>query len=137
MWWPKITLLLLPLIIASTTAEWSWAADANDKTAEQAVEKSTELLQGETLPEAQEKSIESKSSSVDDIVEDLVSSKQGRSLGGDFGDVYGDPTIQDALDAGDDAEARNLIKGRLCNLGLIQVSLHYIKTRSLGRLFKF
>lgn len=121
--WPKITLLLLPLIIASTTAEWSWGADANDKLADQAAEQSTELLQGETLPEAQEKNFESKSASVDDIIEHVVS-KQGRSLGGDFDDVYDDPTIKDALDAGDDTEARNLIKGRLCNLGLIQVSSH-------------
>lgn len=117
--WPKITLVLL--LIASATAEWSWGAEANDKAEEQAVEKLSELLEGETLPKAEEKKFES--SSVDDIVQELVSNKQGRSLGGDFDDVYGDPTIKDALDAGDDTEARNLIRGRLCNLGLIQVSL--------------
>uniref|UniRef100_A0A2A4JWX3 Phenoloxidase-activating factor 2 n=1 Tax=Heliothis virescens TaxID=7102 RepID=A0A2A4JWX3_HELVI len=115
--WSTITFLLLPLILASATAEWSWGGDA--KPAEKPEEKSASLLQGEQLPEAQDKNFESNSTVLDDIVDELVSSKQGRSLGG-FDDVYSDPTIKDALDAGDDAEARNLIKGRLCTLGLIQ-----------------
>ncbi|XP_021181486.3 uncharacterized protein LOC110370085 isoform X2 [Helicoverpa armigera] len=117
--WSTITFLLLPIILASTTAEWSWGGDANAKPAEKAEEKPESLLQGEQLPEAQDKHFESNSTVLDDIVDELVSSKQGRSLGG-FDDVYSDPTIKDALDAGDDAEARNLIKGRLCTLGLIQ-----------------
>ncbi|PZC84259.1 hypothetical protein B5X24_HaOG205454 [Helicoverpa armigera] len=117
--WSTITFLLLPIILASTTAEWSWGGDANAKPAEKAEEKPESLLQGEQLPEAQDKNFESNSTVLDDIVDELVSSKQGRSLGG-FDDVYSDPTIKDALDAGDDAEARNLIKGRLCTLGLIQ-----------------
>nr|XP_021181486.2 uncharacterized protein LOC110370085 isoform X1 [Helicoverpa armigera] len=117
--WSTITFLLLPIILATATAEWSWGGDANAKPAEKAEEKPESLLQGEQLPEAQDKNFESNSTVLDDIVDELVSSKQGRSLGG-FDDVYSDPTIKDALDAGDDAEARNLIKGRLCTLGLIQ-----------------
>ncbi|KAH9637189.1 hypothetical protein HF086_016211 [Spodoptera exigua] len=117
--WSTITFILLPIIFASTTAEWSWGGKEDSKTADESQQNASPLLQGEQLPEAQEKNFESNSTVLDDIVDELVSSKQGRSLGG-FDDVYSDPTIKEALDSGDDAEARNLIKGRLCTLGLIQ-----------------
>ncbi|XP_075978592.1 uncharacterized protein LOC142978155 [Anticarsia gemmatalis] len=116
--WSTITFLLLS-ILYSTKAEWSWGGDAGAKPAAEAEPKPTTLLQGEQLPDAEERQSDTNGSVLDDIVDELVSSKQGRSLGG-FDDVYSDPTIKDALDAGDDAEARNLIKGRLCTLGLIQ-----------------
>lgn len=51
----------------------------------------------------------------------LVSNRQGRNVDG-FDEVYSDPSVQDALQKGDDAEARNLIKDRLCSLGLMQVN---------------
>ncbi|XP_022829990.1 uncharacterized protein LOC111358866 isoform X1 [Spodoptera litura] len=117
--WSTITFILLPIIFASTTAEWSWGGKEDSKPADEPHQNASPLLQGEQLPEAQEKNFESNSTVLDDIVDELVSSKQGRSLGG-FDDVYSDPTIKEALDSGDDAEARNLIKGRLCTLGLIQ-----------------
>ncbi|CAH0694197.1 unnamed protein product [Spodoptera exigua] len=117
--WSTLTFILLPIIFASTTAEWSWGGKEDSKTADESQQNASPLLQGEQLPEAQEKNFESNSTVLDDIVDELVSSKQGRSLGG-FDDVYSDPTIKEALDSGDDAEARNLIKGRLCTLGLIQ-----------------
>lgn len=118
--WFTISSILLPLLlISSTTADWSWGEKSKDQVEAQTEEKSTELLEGESLPEAQDKNYESNSTVLDDIVDELVSSKQGRSLGG-F-DVYSDPSIKEALDGGDDAEARNLIKERLCTLGLIEV----------------
>ncbi|KAF9803007.1 hypothetical protein SFRURICE_012252 [Spodoptera frugiperda] len=117
--WSTVTFILLPIIIASTTAEWSWGGKEDSKPTDEPQQNASTLLQGEQLPEAQDKNLESNSTVLDDIVDELVSRKQGRSLGG-FDDVYSDPTIKEALDAGDDAEARNLIKGRLCTLGLIQ-----------------
>lgn len=120
--WFTVTCILLPLIIASTSAEWSWGQESKAENNQENAEKTTGLLQGEELPEAQEKSSESNSTVLDDIVDELISRKQGRSLGGFDDEVYSDPTIKEALDSGDDAEARNLIKGRLCTLGLIQVS---------------
>ncbi|XP_063535594.1 uncharacterized protein LOC134745481 [Cydia strobilella] len=118
--WFTTTSILLALAIARTTAEWSWGGDAKDKDAKPE-EKPTELLEGEEAPDADKKSSDSAGTVLDDIVDELVSNRQqqGRSLGG-FDDVYSDPTIKEALDSGDDAEARNLIKGRLCTLGLIQ-----------------
>lgn len=122
MQWFTISCLILSLIITKSSADWSWGNEKSEDDAELKDQKPTELLQGEELPEAQRKSSESNSTVLDDIVDELVSRKQGRSLGGFDDDVYSDPTIKQALDAGDDAEARSLIKERLCTLGLIQVS---------------
>ncbi|GBP35093.1 Phenoloxidase-activating factor 2 [Eumeta japonica] len=116
--WLTITQLILGLLAASSSAEWSWGGEKGDQTDAKPTEKA-QLLEGEQLPEAQEKSLQANETVLDDIVDELISSKQGRSLGG-FDDVYSDPTIKEALDAGDDLEARNLIKERLCTLGLMQ-----------------
>ncbi|KPJ16833.1 Serine proteinase stubble [Papilio machaon] len=110
--------LLLSITIAVVAAEWSWGNEKNTE-AEEQKEKSTELLEGEHLTVAQDKSLETNETVLDGIVDELINGKQGRSLGG-FDEVYGDPTIKEALDSGDDTEARNLIKDRLCTLGLIQ-----------------
>lgn len=57
---------------------------------------------------------------VDELIDSiLASNRQGRNLDG-FDEVYSDPTVQDALQKGDDSQARNLIKDKLCNLGLMQ-----------------
>lgn len=116
--WLTISCLLLPIIIASAAAEWSWGGDSAAKETGD----NTELLEGERLGAAQDKDLESNGTVLDDIVGEIISSKQGRSLGG-FDDVYADPTIKDALEAGDDSEARQLVKDRLCSLGLVQVSV--------------
>ncbi|KAG7296117.1 hypothetical protein JYU34_021213 [Plutella xylostella] len=113
--WLTISCLLLPIIIASAAAEWSWGGDSAAKETSD----NTELLEGERLGAAQDKDLESNGTVLDDIVGEIISSKQGRSLGG-FDDVYADPTIKDALEAGDDSEARQLVKDRLCSLGLVQ-----------------
>lgn len=49
-----------------------------------------------------------------------MSQRQGRALQG-YDEVYSDPNVQEALQKGDDGEARNIIKDRLCYLGLMQV----------------
>ncbi|CAH2091252.1 unnamed protein product [Euphydryas editha] len=108
---------VLLLAIVNISADWSWGGDENKKNENN--NESTELLQGEEISNAQDKNFNTNGTVLDDIVDELVSSKQGRSLSG-FDDVYSDPTIKEALDSGDDTEARNLIKGRLCTLGLIQ-----------------
>jgi len=62
---------------------------------------------------------------VDEI---LVSQRQGRALQG-YDEVYSDPNVQEALQKGDDGEARNIIKDRLCYLGLMQVGISFILSR--------
>ncbi|KAB0796104.1 hypothetical protein PPYR_10165 [Photinus pyralis] len=62
----------------------------------------------------------SNSTVVEDIVDSILSStRQGRNLDG-FDDLYGDPSVQEVLQKGDDREARNIIKDKLCSLGLMQ-----------------
>ncbi|CAG5025665.1 unnamed protein product [Parnassius apollo] len=111
--------ILLSATIAVTSAEWSWGEGKSDNDENQRKNTTAELLEGEQLTVAQKKSLETNETVLDGIVDELINGKQGRSLGG-FDEVYGDPTIKEALDAGDDTEARNLIKDRLCTLGLIQ-----------------
>lgn len=49
----------------------------------------------------------------------LNSGREGRNLDG-FDEVYSDPTVQEALQKGDDRQARNVIKDKLCSLGLME-----------------
>lgn len=59
---------------------------------------------------------------VEGLINDILSStRQGRNLQG-YDEVYTDPDVQDALQKGDESEARNVIKERLCSLGLMSVS---------------
>lgn len=56
-----------------------------------------------------------------------MSQRQGRALQG-YDEVYSDPNVQEALQKGDDGEARNIIKDRLCYLGLMQVGISFIQS---------
>lgn len=56
-----------------------------------------------------------------------MSQRQGRALQG-YDEVYSDPNVQEALQKGDDGEARNIIKDRLCYLGLMQVGTSIIQS---------
>lgn len=58
--------------------------------------------------------------SADDVIEEIINSnRQGRNIEG-LEDVYGDANIKEALNRGNDIEARNLIRDKLCDLGLMQ-----------------
>lgn len=60
-------------------------------------------------------------SEVEDVIDTILSStRQGKSIEG-FDEVYKDPNVKQALNDGDDVQARNIIKDRLCSLGLMQV----------------
>lgn len=56
----------------------------------------------------------------DDVIEEIIdSSRQGRNIDG-LDEVYSDPTVKQALLDGDDTQARNLIRDKLCDLGLME-----------------
>jgi hypothetical protein len=56
----------------------------------------------------------------DEVIDEIInSSRQGRNLEG-LDDVYSDPTVKQALLSGDDSQARNLIRDKLCTLGLME-----------------
>lgn len=56
---------------------------------------------------------------VDTVIDTiLMTGRQGRNLDG-FDDVYNDANVQDAINKGDDRQARNVIRDKLCSLGLM------------------
>lgn len=81
----------------------------------------------EALPNVEKQTIQEYSSnttvadaSFDDVIEEIIdSSRQGRNIDG-LDEVYSDPTVKQALLNGDDTQARNLIRDKLCDLGLME-----------------
>ena len=62
---------------------------------------------------------------IDSIV---LSSRQGRTLEQDgYNQVASDPQVRQALEAGNDSEARHFIREKLCNLGLMTVGVTNIQ----------
>jgi hypothetical protein len=59
------------------------------------------------------------------LIESIVSSsRQGRALEQDgYNQVASDPQVRQALEAGNDSEARHFIREKLCNLGLMAVGV--------------
>lgn len=58
--------------------------------------------------------------SFDDVIDEIIdSNRQGRNIDG-LDDVYSDPIVKEALAKGDDTQARNLIRDKLCDLGLME-----------------
>jgi hypothetical protein len=59
------------------------------------------------------------------LIDSIVSSsRQGRALEQDgYNQVATDPQVRQALEAGNDSEARHFIREKLCNLGLMAVSV--------------
>lgn len=75
----------------------------------------------------------------DDVIDEIIdSSRQGRNIDG-LDEVYADPTVKQALLNGDDTQARNLIREKLCSLGLMECEkrapVRYIYTQPLPELF--
>jgi hypothetical protein len=59
------------------------------------------------------------------LIDSIVSSsRQGRVLQQDgYNQVASDPQVRQAIEAGNDSEARHFIREKLCNLGLMAVSV--------------
>jgi hypothetical protein len=59
------------------------------------------------------------------LIDSIVSSsRQGRALEQDgYNQVASDPQVRQAIEAGNDSEARHFIREKLCNLGLMTVSV--------------
>lgn len=121
-----VTLLGFILIQSSIAEkrEWSWGQDSEDLNGfkpiidnpllQDTIAAETSLLeqQGPLLNTTQEEQV------IDSIIQ---SGRQGRNLDG-YDEVFTDPNVKEAIQKGDDREARNVIKERLCSLGLMQVS---------------
>lgn len=96
---------------------WSWNDEPSKQIEDSYSPEIPDLFASPSEPISQQQN----ATEVDQIVDHiLTSTRQGRNVDG-FDDVYSDPNIQNALQNGDDGEARNLIKERLCSLGLMKV----------------
>lgn len=120
----KILCLVLSAIVISAATEhtqlWSWSQNTEPTQQikqEYQIESNGAENSGSTDTTNQ---TEADVFDLDEVVDTiLASNRQGRNLDG-FDEVYSDPTVQDALQKGDDTQARNLIKEKLCSLGLMQ-----------------
>ncbi|XP_058459515.1 uncharacterized protein LOC131435532 isoform X4 [Malaya genurostris] len=103
------TALIVLLTLAFVNAdEWNWLNNGESILEDLVREKRQETSQNVTEV------------ADDDILNFILDSgRQGRSLEG-FDEVYSDPSVQQALQNSDDVEARNIIKEKLCALGLMQ-----------------
>lgn len=77
-------------------------------------------IEQQYIQEYSNQAINATEASADDVIEEIINSnRQGRNIEG-LEDVYSDSNIKEALDAGNEIEARNLIRDKLCDLGLMQ-----------------
>lgn len=125
----SLLLIALLAILKTSVADeggWSWngAKQAEEKPSDTYSPEITDLFSSPSEPVEQYH--QPNSTDLDQVVDEiLTSTRQGRNVDG-LDDVYSDPNIQNALQNGDDGEARNLIKERLCSLGLMKVNLQIL-----------
>ncbi|XP_062541966.1 uncharacterized protein LOC134209965 isoform X3 [Armigeres subalbatus] len=102
------TLVVLLAVTAINADEWNWLNNGESFMEELIREKRQDG--GQNVTEVAD----------DDIINYILDSgRQGRSLEG-FDEIYTDPSVMQAIQNSDDAEARNIIKEKLCALGLMQ-----------------
>ncbi|KAG5862327.1 hypothetical protein JTB14_036169 [Gonioctena quinquepunctata] len=105
----------------SLEKSWTWTEQNQyqgiPKELDPEVGKTDEYL---ASPSELEESFVDLNSTVERVVDEIITStREGRALQ-EYDEIYSDPNVQDALQKGDDGEARNVIKDRLCYLGLMQ-----------------
>ncbi|XP_050073469.1 uncharacterized protein LOC126561398 [Anopheles maculipalpis] len=108
-------LLVLSAVAVIGADEWGWLPLEEGLQGEDKVREKRQDIG--VLPAAQQNVTEVGDEDILNFI--LDSGRQGRSLEG-FDEVYSDPSVQDALQNADDAQARNIIKDKLCSLGLMQ-----------------
>nr|CAD7449297.1 unnamed protein product [Timema bartmani] len=106
--------LCLLVLSGSTIAEsndWSWdkTADSNKNEQQFGVADGIFITEEPLVNQSVAASV------IDEI---LLSSRQGRNLEG-YDEVYKDPNVQQAIQEGDDSQARQYIRDKLCGLGLM------------------
>lgn len=118
-----VSAIVMALVaITFVHADWSWGGDNSRQSSkadepELSVAESMKLLTGE-VPIDRVGSA-SNDTAVDEIVESILADgRQGRTIDG-YDEVYSDPSVVEAIQKSDDVTARNLIKDKLCSLGLM------------------
>ncbi|XP_033149464.1 uncharacterized protein LOC108598600 isoform X2 [Drosophila busckii] len=118
------SLAWLLLLAASVAADWGneWApmedASANSMLGKRSADAKPEEVQGRYAVH-ESSSTQSNSTEIDTVIDQLINSRrEGRNLG-EYDAVYADGNIDVALQEGNDLQARNLIREKLCGLGLM------------------
>ncbi|KAL5292021.1 CLIPA10 family protein [Megaselia abdita] len=128
----KFVAILIAALVGTTLAgdSWAWGNAAEDVEAKPEIKESKlerrsadadktkdEDVQGRNFGGID--SIYSNDTAIEEVIDQILRGRrEGRTLG-EYDQVYADPNIQNALNSGDDSQARNLIKDKLCNLGLM------------------
>lgn len=121
LWVTTVTALLVVLTAPPAVASWSWNGEATETEKTEAEEplevaESMKLLTGEVPIDRL--GTDGNATAVDEIVETILSSgREGRVLSG-FDELLNDPSVSEAIQKQDDVAARNVIKDKLCDLGL-------------------
>ncbi|XP_019766389.2 uncharacterized protein LOC109541840 isoform X2 [Dendroctonus ponderosae] len=109
-------LLLLAACAAAQDNSWSW----NQPSGSASPDVGQKIETGYDLEPAATANAPQNATDMEKVIDEILGSqRQGRALQG-YDEVYSDPNVQEALQKGDDGEARNVIKDRLCYLGLMQ-----------------
>ncbi|CRK95878.1 CLUMA_CG009324, isoform B [Clunio marinus] len=78
------------------------------------------VIEKQNIQEYSPTNITAVDTTFEDVIDEIIdSSRQGRNIDG-LDEVYADPTVKQALLNGDDTQARNLIRDKLCSLGLME-----------------
>lgn len=110
-----IAAILLCTVFAEEQPKWGGNFEPSN-TDYLSLESNNPIGQGSTATNETNASNENELDKVIDTI--LMSGRQGRNLDG-FDEVYSDPSVQEVLQKGDDRQARNVIKDKLCSLGLM------------------
>lgn len=114
-------------LIAAEESSWSWGGESlnNFEKAGFQLNEGEDLVQAESSQQGtvQEKEKADDKQDDEELVDTILeSSRQGRNLDG-LDEVYADPNVQGALQKGDEPETRNIVREKLCDLGLMQVTI--------------
>lgn len=115
-------------LVCCQEKSWNWEEGDKQEQVSLEAEQNPEYLEDfQASPsEFVENNYQMNSTTSDKIIDEILSStREGKALNG-FDELYSDPNIQDILQKGDETEARNLIKDRLCYLGLMKVTINLL-----------
>lgn len=124
--------VLIAALVGATLAgdSWAWGSAAEDLEAKQEIRESKLERRSADADKTKEEDVQgrnfggidaiySNDTSIEEVIEEILRGRrEGRTLG-EYDQVYADANIQNALNSGDDSQARNLIKDKLCSLGLM------------------
>ncbi|XP_073843388.1 uncharacterized protein isoform X2 [Musca autumnalis] len=123
--WAVLASVLLAVTITTIQAEepsWSsssWSSVKESMLARRSAEAEAkqEDVQGRNYAVHEE--IFSNETSVNELIEQLITSRREGRILNDYDQVYADGNVDQALMQGDDMQARNIVRDKLCSLGLM------------------